>query len=75
MLITATELKNNIGKYLALASQEDIYITKNGKSIAKLTNSNQDKVEIAKSLFGILPADASVEQAREERLSRHEHID
>jgi antitoxin (DNA-binding transcriptional repressor) of toxin-antitoxin stability system len=75
MLITATELKNNIGKYLALASQEDIYITKNGKSIAKLTNSNQDKVEIAKSLFGILPADTSLERAREERLSRHERID
>lgn len=75
MLITATEFKNNIGKYLALASAEDIYITKNGKSVAKLTNINQDKVEMAKSLFGILPADASLEQAREERLSRHERID
>ena len=75
MQITATEFKNNIGKYLALASKEDIYITKNGKSIAKLTNIKQDKVEMAKSLFGILPADASLEQAREERLSRHERID
>lgn len=75
MLITATEFKNNIGKYLALASQEDIYITKNGKSVAKLTNTRRDKIEIAKSLFGILPADASLEQAREERLSRHERID
>lgn len=75
MQITATEFKNNIGKYLALASKEDIYITKNGKSIAKLTNTKQDKVEMAKSLFGILPADASLEQAREERLNRHERID
>lgn len=75
MLITATEFKNNLGKYLALVSQEDIYITKNGKTIAKLTNTKQDKIEMAKSLFGILPADASLEQAKEERLSRHERID
>lgn len=75
MLITATEFKNNIGKYLTLAAKEEIIITKNGKSIAKLTNTNADKVEVAKSLFGILPSDASLEQAREERLSKHERID
>jgi len=75
MLITATEFKTNLGKYLALANQEDIIITKNGKSIAKLTNPNKDKVAMAKSLFGILPPDASLEEAREERLSRHERID
>jgi len=75
MFITATELKTNIGKYLSLASKEDIIITKNGKSIAKLTNINEDKVAMAKSLFGILPSDATLEQAREERLKRHEGID
>ena len=31
MSITATELKNNLGKYLLLSATEDIYITKNGK--------------------------------------------
>lgn len=37
MLITATEssLKNNLSKYLLLASSEDIYITRNGKVVAK----------------------------------------
>ena len=75
MQVTATEFKNNIGKYLALASEMDIFITKNGKSIAKLTNTRQDRIEMAKSLFGIIPEDASLEQAREERLSRHERID
>lgn len=75
MLITATEFKINIGKYLSLAAREDIIITKNGKSIAKLTNANEDKVALAKSLFGILPADVTLEQAREERLHRHERID
>lgn len=28
MSITATELKNNLGKYLLLSATEDIYITK-----------------------------------------------
>lgn len=68
MSITATELKNNLGKYLLLSATEDIYITKNGKIVAKLTNPHQDKVEKAKSLFGILPSDASLEDAKAERL-------
>lgn len=69
MSITATEFKMNLGKYLLLSQTEDIYITKNGKVVAKLTNPNQDRVDIAKSLFGVIPADVTVEEAREERLS------
>ena len=38
MSVTATELKMNLGKYLMLAETEDVFITKNGKVIAKLTN-------------------------------------
>ena len=70
MSITATELKENLGKYLAMASQEDIFITKNGKIVAKLSNPYQDRVAIAKSLAGVIPADITLEEAREERLSR-----
>ncbi|MDE5950189.1 MAG: type II toxin-antitoxin system prevent-host-death family antitoxin [Acetatifactor sp.] len=69
MSISATELKQNLGKYLLLSANEDIYITKNGKVVAKLTNPNQNRVNTAKSLFGILPRDASLEDARAERLS------
>ena len=68
MSITATELKNNLGKYLILSATEDIFITKNGKIIAKLTNPDQDRVETAKSLFGILPKDVDLEEAKAERL-------
>lgn len=70
MSITATELKNNLGKYLLLSETEDIFITKNGKVVAKLTNPHQHRVEAAKSLFGILPADADEEETRAERLGR-----
>ena len=70
MSITATDLKSNLGKYLLLAATEDIFITKNGKVIAKLSNPHQDRVDMAKSLFGILPDDVSLEEAREERLEK-----
>lgn len=70
MSITATELKMNLSKYLLMAEKEDIYITRNGKVVAKLTNPYQDRVDMAKSLFGVLPADITLEEAREERLNK-----
>lgn len=70
MSITATELKNNLSKYLLLASTEDIYITRNGKVVAKLSNPYQDRLDIAESLFGSVPATMTLEEAREERLSK-----
>ncbi len=70
MSITATELKQNLSKYLLLAEKEDVFITRNGKVVAKLTNPYQDRVDMAKSLFGILPGDATIDQARQERLGK-----
>ena len=70
MSITATELKMNLSKYLLLAETEDIYITRNGKVVAKLSNPYQDRVDVAKSLFGSIPADITLEQAREGRLGQ-----
>lgn len=49
MSITATELKQNLSKFLLLSAKEDIYITKQGKVIAKLTNPYQNRVNTAKS--------------------------
>ena len=68
MLITAAELKRNLYKYLLLAGTQDIFITKNGKVVAKLSNPHLDRVNLAKSLFGILPSDTTLEEAREDRL-------
>ena len=70
MSITATELKQNLSKYLLLSATEDIYVTRNGKVISKLTNPFQERVDIAKSLFGSLPNDISLEDARKERLDQ-----
>ena len=70
MSITATEFKKNLGKYLLLAETVDIFITRNGKVVAKLTNPNQDRVNRAESLFGILSDDRTLEEAKKERLSK-----
>ena len=70
MSITATELKMNLSKYLMPAEKEDIYITRNGKVVAKLTNPYQDRVDMAKSLFGVLPADITLEESKKERLNK-----
>lgn len=69
MLITATELRNNLANYLSLADKEDIIIIKNGKQIAKLTGIQGDRETVTDTLIGIIPnADTNLDQARRERL-------
>ena len=67
MNVTATEFKNQLGYLLDLASSEDIYISKNGKLVAKLCTPHKQRVESAKRLFGTIPADFNVEQALADR--------
>ena len=40
--VTATEVKNNFGKYIRLAAKEDIIITKNGKEVGRLTSIEEE---------------------------------
>ena len=68
MQVSLSELKTNPRKYVALADELDIFITKNGKKVAKLTSARPDKVATAKGLFGILPANIDLDAMREERL-------
>ena len=70
MSITATELKENLSKYLMLSLTQDIFITKNGKIISKLTNPFQTRVETAKSLFGVIPDTVTLDDAKSERIEK-----
>ena len=72
MFVTATEFKTNLGKYLEMARKQDIFITKNGKNIARLTSPTVNKLTVLDSLVGIVPADdvTDDETIREERLAR-----
>lgn len=72
MIVTATEFKTNIGKYLAMVDNEDILITKNGKITAALVNPKEKTRSLTDSLRGIIKgADVTLENIREERLEKH----
>ena len=72
VIVTATEFKTNLGKYLEMAMKQDIFITKNGKNIARLTSPTVNKLAVLDSLVGIVPADSAIDEKtiREERLAR-----
>lgn len=69
--ITATELKNNLGKYLDLMSSEEIAITKNGKYIGSLMPPKNEKLDIFfKEISGLI----SEESAKKSNDPRIQHI-
>ncbi len=72
MHISVAEFKSGIDRYLELVDDEEIVITKDGIMIARLTQPPRDKLAILESLSGILPQTATVEEARAERLAKHE---
>jgi len=69
MRISVSELKANAGKYVMMAVERDIFITKNNKQIAKLTTAHIDKMDSAKALIGALPGDMDYDEQRKERIS------
>ena len=73
MQVTATEFKLNFGKYLEMVVAEDIYITRNGKTVAKMINPNVSAVDsIAGILAGKVSPDIDRHSLREERLAKYE---
>ncbi|MBQ6105123.1 MAG: type II toxin-antitoxin system Phd/YefM family antitoxin [Lachnospiraceae bacterium] len=73
MIITATEFKTNLGKYLNLVSTEDIIITKNGKAIAKMISPNVSAVNSLRGLLRDVSVDyKSEKEARREELTNHD---
>ncbi len=71
MTITATEFKKNLGKYMQLALTEDVYITKNGTVLVKMSNPNKDKVDILDSLVGAAADNGmTVDEIKAARLER-----
>ena len=74
MHVSTSDLKANISHYLNLVKDEDIIVTRNGKKIARIVREDDDLVGVAKSLFGILPSDISIDEIKGERMKRYEGI-
>lgn len=72
MTITATELKNNLVKYLDIVTDEDIFISKNGKIIAFLSKPQSSKLAALNSLVGIADngQEVSFDEIKNERLKK-----
>lgn len=73
MVVTATEFKANFGKYLALIAKEDIFITRNGKTVAKVVNPQISAVDSLRGMLGGISPDIDKDSLREERLSKYEN--
>ncbi len=77
MIITATEFKNKVGKFIELARKEEIIISRNGRHIVKLVPIDKDECTATKSLLGVFEKAAKYDftELKEERLKKYENID
>lgn len=73
MVVTATEFKTNFGKYLELIAKEDIFITRNGKTIAKVVNPQSSAVDSLRGMLRNVASDIDIDSLREERLLKYEN--
>jgi len=72
MIVTATECKTTFGKYLDMLTEEDIFITRNGKTTAKVITPPVSAVDSLRGMLKDVPSDIDLNSLREERLSKYE---
>ena len=70
MLVNSTDIQNNFGRYLDLASEQEIIITKNGTPVARLLGMKKTVSFLADSLVGLVPSDVDEDSIKTERLAR-----
>lgn len=70
MVVTATEFKTNFGQYLERVSEEDIFITKNGKAIGRFTSTAFDKLNALENITGIISEKNFPSDYKDARLSK-----
>jgi prevent-host-death family protein len=70
MIVSSTEVQNNFGKYLDLAAQQEIVITKNGQTVARLLGMGKTVSFLSDRLVGIIPDTVDEDALKIERLRR-----
>ena len=79
MQVALSDLKVNVGKYVALADTFDVIITKYGKPAAKIIRYDKEpwymkklpeKITSIDNLFGTIPNDIDLDDVRSERLNK-----
>lgn len=69
MTVTSAEFKANFNKFITMVANEDIIITENGETIARVVNARKSAVDILRGSLKNAPRDTSVKTIREEQLS------
>lgn len=73
---TATEIKNNFGRYLsAVQSGDEVIIIKNGKEVARIVSRRSSVSFLTDSLTGVLKNDYDDKKLRAERIEKRESAD
>ena len=70
MIVKSTDVQNNFGKYLEIASGQEVVITKNGLPVARLLGMRDTISFLADRLVGIVPVNVDEDEAKSERLAR-----
>jgi prevent-host-death family protein len=70
MIVKSTEIQNNFGRYLDIASGQEIVITKNGIPVARLLGMKNTISFLSDRLVGIIPDDVNEDEIKSERLAR-----
>lgn len=72
MVVTRAEFGANLKKYFDIISYEDVFITEDGKTIAKLVEPEKSAVESIRGLLKNVPDEIDLRSLREERLKKYE---
>ena len=70
LIVRSTEIQNNFGKYLDIASEQEVIITKNGIPVARLLGMEAIFSFLSDYLVGIVPNDVDEEDAKSERIAK-----
>jgi prevent-host-death family protein len=70
MIVKSTDVQNNFGKYLEIASRQEVVITKNGLPVARLLGMRDTVSFLADRLVGVVPYDVDEDEAKSERLAK-----
>ncbi|MCL2219718.1 MAG: type II toxin-antitoxin system Phd/YefM family antitoxin [Chitinispirillia bacterium] len=70
MVVSSTDVQNDFGRYVDLASEQEIVITKNGQPVARLLGLERKDTFLSDRLVGLVPRDVNENIAKAERLSR-----
>ena len=69
MIASSTDVQNSFGKYLEMAADQEIIITRNGTAVARLIGIRGQKGSLSEQLRGIVPIDVDEKAVKDERMA------